>query len=174
MMDEPLDETYFNWLCAKVERNPAPDYVDLFRVLHATPFTWIIDLDRNREADGRELRQIFTTEMRIRKDLVWFREPCSVFEMLIAFADRAWFQTDDISQVQWFWQFLINLNLDQYHRVVGSDLGHIEETLRIFVDRRYNEHGEGGLFPLRNPKHDQRKVELWYQFFEYLDEQGLM
>ena len=36
--------------------------------------------------------------------------------------------------------------------------------------REYSDNGHGGLFPLKNPKKDQRKVEIWYQMTEYINE----
>jgi hypothetical protein len=36
--------------------------------------------------------------------------------------------------------------------------------------RLYTTSGYGGLFPLEEPKEDQRKVEIWYQMMAYLGE----
>jgi len=172
-MAEPLEETYFKWLCAKVRKNSGSHHYNLFRILHNTEFTWVVSMDRNRAADGRELREYYCTAAYVRKDRIWFGEPCSVLEMLIAFADRASYQTD-MPLRDWFWQFMINLKLDGYSGVSRSDEPYIEEILYIFLARQYDECGDGGLFPLRKPcKRDQRRRELWYQLFDYLDDQGI-
>lgn len=172
-MDEPLEESYFNWLCAKVRQNPAPDYLSLFRILHTTEFTWVVMLDRNRAADGRELREYYCTEAYIKRIPSWFQEPCSIFEMLIALCGHLQFQTDRPVK-DWFWELITNLHLEDFRRVSKSDESIIDDILYTFVWREYEYSGEGGIFPLRNPRRDQRKVEIWYQFFDYLTDQGFM
>jgi hypothetical protein len=69
---------------------------------------------------------------------------------------------------------MTNLGLEEYRHVARSDRRVIEDILDIFVERKYDPNGYGGLFPLRCPKHDQREIEIWYQFNEYLEDQGLM
>jgi len=172
-MEEPIEESYFNWLCAKVRNNPIPVYLDLFRLLHKVEFIWTVQGDKNRAADGKELREYFCSNGFIEPDLNWLQEPCSIFEMLIALSDRANFQTD-IPIKDWFWRFISNLKLEDFRRVSRSDEAKIHDILYTLVWRLYDDHGNGGLFPLRNPKQDQRKIEIWYQMFEYIDDQGLV
>lgn len=173
MMIEPLENEYFNWLCAKVLDSRGPMYRDLLSILHRTEFVWSILGDKNRAEDGCELRQDFLRESRWEEDDIWFHLPCSVLEMLIAFSSRAWFQTD-VAPREWFWIFLTNLGLDEYRRVSASDVSLIEDILNTFVHRNYAEGGQGGIFPMRWPQHDQREVEIWYQFCEYLEDQELV
>jgi hypothetical protein len=170
-MDESIDDQYFNWLCAKVKENSGPNHLALFHILYQTEFIWDTSVpgDRNRATDGKELRSYFCDSAFIKRNQAWLRQPCSILEMLIAFANHANFQTG-IPAKDWFWEFMINLQLEDFRRVTGSDETRIHEILYTFVWRLYDKRGDGGLFPLRSPKHDQRKVELWYQFFEYLDE----
>jgi hypothetical protein len=174
-MGEPIQDEYFGWLCAKALPAYSQNYVDLMRILYRTEFVWLISGDRNRVEDGVELRDYFLREAFMKKDPEsdWFNEPCSVLEVLIAFAKRAEFQTD-IPVRDWFWTFLANLDLDEYRRVSSEDLPLIEEILYIFIWRTYNASGYGGLFPLDNPEEDQRKVEIWYQFCAWVDEKELV
>lgn len=172
-MVEPIEEVYFNWLCAKVVDTRVPNYYDLMRILYSTEFDWLIHADRNRAQDGVELRTDFLRELNMESDPFWFDAPCSVLEMLIAFSDRACFQTD-MSSRKWFWIFLNNLGIDEYRRVSRSDIRHIEEILYSFVHRTYDANGNGGILPIRRARHDQREVEIWYQFCEYLEDQGLI
>ena len=94
---------------------------------------------------------------------------CSMLEMLIALSDRTAFQTDGRLE-EWFWRFMHNLELDRY----SDDLYEIsiqeevEDTLTRVIWRKYAQDGTGGLFPLRHPDHDQRKIELWYQMSAYI------
>ena len=172
-MDEPLEEAYFGWLCAKVLTTRPPVYDDLLRILYCTEFVYVHPMDRNRAEDGMEQRRYFLQAAFTKGTDEFLNYPCSVLEMLVAFAERACFQTDQ-STIHWFWIFMNNLNLDEYRRVSNADKPVIEEILNVFMWRLYDPYGRGGLFPMRRTHNDQRKVELWYQFFEYLDDQGLM
>lgn len=169
-MPEPIENAYFNWLCAKVLGLGDRNYIDLLRILHTTEFVWVLSGDRDRAADGLELRAEFTNASRSSPDPLLFDVGCSIFEMLFAFAKRAEFQTD-IKASTWFWIFINNLELNEYRRITRHDVPNIESILYSFIWREYDDNGRGGLFPLTYPRHDQRTVEIWYQFYEYLDEQ---
>lgn len=175
-MSEPIESLYFNWLRAKVTDLNTPPYLylDLMKVMYRTEFNWWIVGDRNRLEDGKELREHFLNETGETYDERWFRAPCSVLEVLIAFANRAAFQTDE-TPTTWFYQFLINLELDNFREITDDEeMDIVSHVLERWIWRAYDESGYGGLFPLREPKEDQRRIELWYQFFAYLDDQGLV
>lgn len=169
-MDEPIEESYFNWLCAKVISRTNPNYTELLRILHSTEFVWVVLSDRNRAEDGIEQREFFLQETQLNSNISWFDEPCSVLEMLVALSIRAAFQTSE-PRKQWFWELLTNLKLNEYRRVQYEDEITIMYILERFVWRSYDRDGYGGLFPLRSPNDDQRKVEIWYQFSSYITEQ---
>lgn len=171
-MSEPLDNLYFNWLCAKVMRvdgNPAPSntFWNLLRELHNTEYVWTLVGDDNRAEDGLDLRREFLITGDIPDNQAWRLMPCSLLEMLIAFARRAEFQTDDPVH-EWFWEFIDNLGLKEYTDAVPVEDGEIGEVLYNLVWRRYDQSGHGGLFPLDEPREDQRETEIWYQFCNYL------
>lgn len=173
-MKEPLENLYFNWLAAKVLNLRPPSgsdtYWELLKKLHRTEFVWMISGDDNRAEDGKELRKEFILEADIPDDPEWRTAiGCSVLEMLIAFAKRAEFQTDDAFPL-WFWEFIRNLGLD---RCTDSafDGDFVDLALEEFVWRTYQPNGNGGLFPIHNPGDDQRGVEIWHQFCEYLVDQ---
>jgi hypothetical protein len=170
---EPIENEYFNWLCAKVTEPRSRNYIDLLRMLHSTPYAWFVPGDRNRAEDGCELRIDFLRMAHLESDPEWYDQPCSVLEMLIGFSKRAAFQTD-ISEKDWFWIFMTNLHLEDYRRVGNFDKPLIEDILTTFVWRTYHPSGQGGLFPMRTTTNDQRKVEVWYQFCEWLEDQGLI
>jgi hypothetical protein len=114
-MDEPLENLYFNWLCAKVIRvevpTPSLTYWNLFRKLFSTEFVWLLSGDDNRCEDGLELRREFLMESGLEGESV---NPvgCSIFEMLIGLARRLEFNTSD-STAFWFWHLLTNLGLSE-------------------------------------------------------------
>lgn len=172
-MSEPLENLYFNWLCAKVIRvavpTPSLTYNKLLRELHHTEFVWILSGDDNRAEDGLELRSEFLVEANLDDDGSWNAVGCSILEMLIAFARRAQFTAGETTSY-WFWQFMENLHLDEVND--GSDITseQIGEVLSDFVWRNYDSRGVGGIFPMGNPPEDQTKVEIWYQFNQYLDD----
>ena len=175
MPTEPIESVYFNWLCAKVikpeMRTPSQTHWKLLRELQNTEFVWVEVMDENRAADGIDLRQEFVTTTRNESDPSWAYLGCSILEMLVAFSRRASFVTERSSR-DWFWAFLRNLGID--HLSDAAFNGHrIANILDCFVLRTYDYKGQGGLFPMHDPEHDQRKVEIWYQFCEYLVENDI-
>ena len=170
-MDEPIEETYFNWLYSKIASvavpTPSLTYYTLIRDLHSTEFVWIVTGDDNRAADGMELRREFLHQAYLPQDPAWNNIPCSVLEMLIAFSRRASFQTD-IPERDWFWIFMENLGLNELNDAMEDVTQITYDIMNDFVWRTYSYDGTGGLFPMHEPLQDQRKLELWYQFFEWL------
>ncbi len=67
-----------------------------------------------------------------------------------------------------------NLHLNDFRQVGESDIPVIEDIIHTFVWRTYNYNGYGGLFPLDDPKEDQRKVEIWYEFCAWVEEKDLI
>ena len=175
-MDEPLDNLYFNWLCAKVIQleNPTPSlrYDKLFRILHSTEYVWLIPGDDDRAEDGVELRYTFLQETGLEDDLHWEHQTCSVFEMLMAFSKRCEFATD-VPYIDWFWEFIENLGLRRYNDAANG-FDRVDELLYIFVWRQYDFNGVGGLFPLKETTMDQTETDVWYQFSHYLVDQQRM
>lgn len=177
-----LDDAYFEWLYSQVgplkNRNPARNFWHLCRQLYTTEFIWFVPNDDNRVEDGKELRARFLSSTRFpvdERDDEWMNLGCSIFEMLIALAQLAAFESGR-DMVEWFWRFMHNLELDGhtdqiYGRSVagGIDEG-VEEILDRLNKREYSRNGKGGLFPLRRAREDQRDIELWYQLSSYLQE----
>lgn len=175
-LEEPIESAYFHWLCSKVSKakipTPSLSYFKLFREMQNTEFVWIVPLDDNRAEDGKELRREFLRLTGLQADREWFDIGCSVFEMIIAFTDRARFQTNQ-SAYDWFWQIMENLGLVKYNDA-AFDLLEVKDILYILVWRTYDRHGNGGMFPIQNPLQDQQRIEIWYQFSEYLVEHELI
>jgi hypothetical protein len=139
-------------------------------------------MDNNRDTDGRALREYYYEEHKMVFSRALLAEPASVLEVLIALANRM----DDqlyspemgLRSSVWFWGFIKNLDLDSYSDEVIFDsdiMGEINRSLDIFLNRKYDSRGRGGIFPLRKKvSKDLRKVELWYQMMYYLDENYLL
>jgi len=175
-VDEPIEEKYFNWLCHKVAAvdvpTPSLTYFKLLRDLHSIEFVWSVIGDDNRAQDGLDVRREFIRHPSIGHDERWMYMPCSVLEMLIAFSRRTEFATETSAR-QWFWIFIENLGLRELTDAKRGFSQYVCDIVDRFIWRTYAPNGEGGLFPLRHPKHDQRQVEIWYQFCEYLIDQEL-
>jgi hypothetical protein len=176
-MSPPIDDRYFEWLYSQFgavrNRNPARSYWELSKKLYSTEFVWIVPNDDNRVEDGKCLRDDFMHEQG--SDGVtdeWMTLGCSILEMLVALAQRA-SDVDDREPSAWIETFFKNLGLIAYTDKVYASRKNpvsskINRILEDFIYRNYKADGEGGLFPLRHPKHDQTKVELWYQLNEYV------
>lgn len=165
-----LDDLYLTWLYRQVgsvkEKNPANSHWVLFRQLYSTEFTWSVPNDDNRCADGHDLRYEFLNGNEI-EDIDWLNLGCSTLEMLIALARRASFETDE--QVSyWFFKLLENLGLNDCTDADPLSHDEIDNILQGVIRRTYQRDGRGGLFPLRYPDSDQRRIEIWYQLSAYL------
>lgn len=178
MQNDKLRGEYFLWLCQKI----APLHLikkrfHLLETLYSKEFYSIVPNDDNRVEDGIKLREDFfdDTIHTIPSFL-----PCSVLEMLIALAhrmDHILFDNSVGEQTgKWFWIMVGNLRL----KADGKDMYDVEKQgyindiiLEAFLERQYGEDGGGelhGLFPLKKALGDQKKVEIWYQMMQYIDE----
>lgn len=176
-MSEPLDELYFQWLYRQVAsvrlKNPARTYWSLAKKLHTKEFLWLIPNDDNRVEDGRDLRYEFLHENGLDRDPDWLGLGCSMLEMLIALSRRLSFEGDGEPN-EWFWAMLENLGIrnhsDGYYYDHRGEEDTVDDILDAVIWRTYEPNGIGGLFPLENPKQDQRDVEIRYQMAAYLIE----
>lgn len=161
----PVD--YFSWLCLKIDRRQKYESRELAMLLNTIKFRPLIPNDDNRVEDGLTLREHYCQETNQSYDCM-MENPCTVFEMLIALAEKI----EDIMRTpgedqtaKWFWEMIDNLGL----RGVDNPIK-CRRMVQNFIDRDYSENGKGGLFPLKSPPKDQRVVEIWYQMMAYLQE----
>lgn len=164
-----LDDQYLEWLYdqAIVRTHRGATYWKLLRQMFQTEFSWFVPNDGNRAEDGRDLRKEWADREGRDLDGAWLDLPCSFLEMLVALARRMCFEAD-LTPEHWFWCLLENLGFESYHDGSGYSRNFVTKRMRVVMDRMYDHMGNGGLFPLRNPQEDQRKVELWYQMSAYL------
>ena len=169
--------SYLDWLKTYGINNnydTTNDYNLLFKKLFNTPFISLVDFDSNRIYEALEIRREYLIETTGKLDLELEElKTCNMLELLISLAIRAESMTFDsknhISIYEWFWTFIHNLGLDSM-RNEAFDGRICDSVLFTFIDRKYHKSGKGGLFPLRNYKKDQRKVEIWYQMSAYINE----
>lgn len=134
---------------------------------------WTVANDDNRVQDGLDLRSEWLSEGAIpikfnNHDVEEFKaQPCSFLEVLIAMSRRMAFIAEGHPQ-WWAWHFIKNIELDKMRDPLSSrKVEVIQDTMDAIIWRTYNWTGEGGFFPLKSPKEDQTKVELWYQMNAY-------
>lgn len=140
-------------------------------------FYEIIPNDSNRAQDGMDLRLEYRKKYRVDG-----RYPleCSVLEMLIGVARRMEYLTRDPNEISgdqtstWFWALIANLDLiDFTDDVALSNFitnRRITRTFDLMIARSYDWTGRGGLFPLKDPRDDQRNLEIWSQMNLWLGE----
>lgn len=170
-----MAEDYFRWLYALTEENHPRRHVErnhwsLCQQLHTKPFRWFVANDDNRDSDARELRERFIEMFDIYEpDQPWLEVEASVLEVLIALAERVSFESHGTPS-EWFWTFIQHLDLykydDGHYNMANAE--EVDDALERFLQRDYGRDGTGGLFPLRRPRRDQRRVEIWYQMSSYL------
>lgn len=166
-----LDDRYLTWLygqVAEVKTRKSPrTFWNLFKQLYSTEFVWVVPNDDNRAEDGRQLRCEWAANTRSEVDPNWLSLGCSFLELLIGLSRRLAFETDGDAP-NWFWHLIDNLGLLDCNDRSNFKFEEVDERLFVVIWRTYDRCGNGGLFPLRRTKNDQRKVELWYQLSEYL------
>jgi hypothetical protein len=87
--------------------------------------------------------------------------------MLVGLSRRLAFETEgDVPY--WFWHLVNNMGLLGFNDRSKFPQQEVEDRTSIVIWRTYDPDGNGGLFPLRGTRNDQRKVEIWYQLSEYL------
>lgn len=175
---EFVKNEYFNWLTSHLnspEYNLC-DYSLLLSALYDEPFEVKLKLDWNRHADGIEMRHNFARELGLSSVTIDMAvgTTCSVLEMMIALALRCendimgnW-DIGDRTNV-WFWQMIQSLGLigmtdDTFDSLI------FKRVMTIFINRRYESNGAGGLFTIMNPTKDMRSVEIWYQMAAHLND----
>lgn len=179
MTRDELNKKYFEWMYQLVCNEKyyrRLSYRKLLSYLHNMDFTYIVEMDSNRAADGVDLRYRFGYERKYEGPMIATYlddRSCSVLEMLIALAMRCEEHIMDDPDIgnrtgQWFWNMVVNLGLgsmndDKFNR------GHVDNVISKFLNREYKRNGEGGLFTIDNCKNDLRSAEIWYQMCWYLD-----
>lgn len=178
MTRNEIIDAYFNWMYKLVcdgRFSKKSSYRRLFKHLHSRPFTYIIELDGNREADGIDLRYQFAYEHKYDERMIAAyldNKQCSVLEMLVALSFRCEEHIMDNPEIgnrigQWFWSMMDNLGLSDMSDS-KFDEKYTDKVLDRFLNREYKRNGEGGLFKVEPCAHDLRNVEIWYQMCWYL------
>ena len=168
---------YFEWLKKDIAikaKDPSLTSDLLLEQMYRTPFIWVpsIPTDSNRAQDGQGLREEFIF-VNPEFDILDLAGPCTFLEFLIALADRMDFWSLESTGIfNTFWKLCSNCDLDHYTDEVylTNDQAQfqVDGIIQTIMNRNYKPNGEGGLFPLKHPKQDQRYAEIWYQMNAYM------
>lgn len=143
----------------------------LFEILHHINFEYILERDENREADGIDLRLLYTIPPDFDLNIkgAFYDQKCSVLEMLIALSIRVdnEFIGDPAEEHPeiFFSEMLKNLGL-----YPGFDERGIDKIIDRWLYRRFDRDGTGSPFPVKYDHADQRKLEIWDQMLSYINE----
>ena len=183
MTDSKLTSEYMSWMkqlvCPSLKsKNQMTHYQKLLDFLNTIDFKWVLEMDSNRAEDGVDLRYRFGQDRHYDQRYISERldvRPCSVLEMLISLAVRCEEHIMSDPAIgdrtdSWFWLMIENLGL-----ICMMDSRFDPDVVRhqifIFLERKYKYDGSGGgLFVVKYPREDMRRVEIWYQLCWYLDE----
>lgn len=178
---ERQEERYFDVLydIVAADREDITDmsYRMLLGVLDGVEFRDTRGIDGNRIHDAQELRADLIADMGLDHTVVRPFENVSLFEVMIAIAERLGQITGDEDTAFWFWEMVSNLVLDGIDDTEfwSDPEGYEAEILDraddvIGID--YDRDGLGGLFLLREgvAPQDMRDTELWYQMQYYANE----
>lgn len=154
-------------------------YLELCKYLLDFDFYAKDDRDINRVYDVNEMRNTYLSIYAPGQHYPKYKKMCSVLEIIIIMARLSQSVCeDDIpnnTTYRWFRELITNLGLGDYtdEYIMDNDefpFDDIYYKIDTFVEREYYPSGVDGMFPLRHPEKDQRKVELWYQMHAYLIE----
>ena len=164
--------TYLKYLTSLVTPQRGQRFGSLLNHLYDTEFHYSILNDGNRSYDGLALREEYGEQ----HGEILINAPCSVLEMLIGLSRRMGYlflgSKYERPYGEWFWILIENLGLEYFDNDQIDFLGldEIDVILDVWLDRRYERNGEGGLFPLRRARRDQRKIEIWDQMSMWIAE----
>lgn len=185
---------YFIYLCKLVGLN-GPDKEQTYRTKETDDKTYFtlalkmfnlrykvkVERDNNRVSDARRLRETYALTASRYKDYSSIdKVGASMLEVIIAMVER--FDTnvmmtdsEEDRSSEWFWLMMKNASLD-----IFVDAGFTEDDnncnqmcdsiLYLINNREYAKDGQGGFFPLKNPKCNQKDRELWLQMHDYFVE----
>lgn len=167
---------YFYWITEKVQDISLSNHQMLFRKLHATNFYAVIELDRNREYDGIDLRYEYGYNRGLSDETItkaFGNRPCSILEMMVALCRRienqiAYDPTQGDRTSVWFCYMIKNLGLETYDNTKYDERA-VTVILDRFLNLEYFPDGRGGLFAIPNPPGDVRARDIWTQMYWFFN-----
>ena len=166
-----MEHEYFKWLIESIDPKHmiGKGYQPVFRKLYDTNFRWSSRFadDENRARDGLALRERFAEIRHIDiSEIGLLDKPCSCLEMMIGIASRIEYEILSMPGEEnvpgWFWRFMDSLELLPENPRI-SDPSYVTKRLDIWLDRKYERDGKGGIFVVKDGYFDMRKMTIWKQ-----------
>lgn len=178
---ELQDRWYFDALydvvAADREKVTDTSYRMLLGVLDGVEFRDARGIDGNRIHDAQEMRADLIVDEELDHTMVRPFANVSLFEVMVAIANRLGQITGDEDTAFWFWEMVSNLVLDgiddtEFWSDPESYEAEILDRADDVININYDRDGLGGLFLLREgvAPQDMRDTELWYQMQYYANE----
>lgn len=168
---------YMNWLIDAVNDREGEDYYRLLKYLYKKEFYSLVEYDQNRAEDGVALRGIWQEANGLSNEEVDFGV-AKVLEVLIGIVKRIrheiygskWAETMGDSDI--FWVLLGNLGLERFSdkEIESTRIEQLDSIVEVWLERRYNRNGLGGIFCVFRATANFRKLELWDQMGIYIRE----
>lgn len=188
-----VNQEYFTWLISQIsdpdEEEKEEGYSGLYAILHRSFFFPMLEMDwnRNEEALGLITEWVEGTGRTEDETLdamnTIFRSRgsgfCTMMELMVVLARRMEYELlgteSEKSAGECFEEMVRNSGMAEFtNDVIQEDPQRTEDDvldiLKTIIIRRFGWDGEGGLFPLRMPRSDQRKEELLNQMNNYIAE----
>ena len=185
-----VKKSYFNYLLSTIsdhDHDAEKEYTKLCTLLFNTPYVVLNPMDANRVSDVTVLRDSWLNSIRIKDEQLRLEYAkdieatgTSILEVLIALVLKINNQVladPDRPELpaNLFWNLIDNIvaygsfgsKYTKASEVLTDDIwcDFASDTMIACLNRintrTYHPDGVGGLFPLRNPKINQRKEELW-------------
>lgn len=173
----PYGDHYFRWLCEDMTLWKGKEYWALLHQLYCKPYYWIHEGDAKLAEDAMEMRAFYQSiwKSKLPEDM-----PINCLEIIRYLSMRLGCMVTDNSEKEWFWELMTNLKLDgfsdfNYYRAGGSSV--VNYRLALWLTRRYNPAGQGGIFPMSllrfflnkdKADQDQTKLSTYEQSIAYL------
>ena len=155
-------------------------YLKLCEKLMDTEFLPLLEMDKNRCHECRTLRidfaDIHGEKANVILDCI-LSENGTLMELLVVLAEKMAYDLGDSKYEdgtgKWFMELLLNCGLieacnNAFH--YSGEEAYVQDILEVINQRKYGWDGQGGLFPLRWAKQDQRGLELIIQMNNYIEE----
>lgn len=186
MNEERIKTEYLCYLMnrAQVEAEGDRGYLKLCAALHSLEFRPMLEMDENRSSECMALRNDFSEQYDNPDEILYILDRIFGFdgtwmEILVVLAEKIAYDLADSEYEagtgKWFQEMLENCGLneetdDQFEDDPYNEFQKVCNIVAVINHRRFGWDGEGGLFPLRWPKRDQRYAELIMQMNDYIEE----
>lgn len=143
----------------------------LFEILDSVEFRELVANDGNRISDIRDMRFQWLYAVG-RESWELDDKPPSALELMIICAQTMSFLckglVEDSSVTRWFNEMMWNVEV-----LIDFNMEDLRWAVEIAIRRKYDYAGNGSFFPLKEPREDQREVEIWSQLNAYIIEKYL-